>query len=104
MLTCFVYIGASAQVSPGNSAFGHSHKKYTKHHYYTNTRREDGDRRDVNYRHRTSIRTIQRNDTYNNGQRRDLIRNTNIVHRDNMQRESHGENHGESRGKKDDRK
>ena len=95
MIASFAYFGASAQVQPGNSAFGHSHKKYAKH-YYRNTGREDGDRRDINYRHRTAIRTIQRNDTYTNGQSKDLIRNTNIVHRDDIRKESHG--------KKDDRK
>ena len=96
IFACLVYFGASAQVSPGNSAFGHSHKKHAKHYAYTT--RRDGDNRTINYRHRTAIRTIKGNDNYTNGQTRDLVRHTNILHRDEMRTESHGNGNGNGKG------
>jgi hypothetical protein len=78
IFACFICVGAFAQVSQGNSAYGHSHKKYHKH--YTVTRHtvthpyNDVNHRNINYSNRTETRTVR---TDNDRNRMDRDRNAN---------------------------
>lgn len=90
LLVGFAYFGANAQTSPGNSAFGHSHKKLKHtHRPYTATRHIDADRRAINVQHRTIVRTVRRDEDLTNRQQREQVKQANVTHRDNMKMESH---------------
>lgn len=102
LLACFAF-GASAQTSPGNSAFGHSHKKYHKHYTVTHHtvihHDNDADRNRVTYSHRTERRTVRtdidRNRTDRDRDRdrdrdnRGTVRQTTVVHKDEIRKEDH---------------
>lgn len=84
ILAGFTSFGAAAQTSPGNSAYGHSHKKAKKakkhHPVYTTT----SDRRAINVRHKTAVKTIHSNDALSNQQQRDLTKQANVAHKVEM--------------------
>jgi hypothetical protein len=88
----FTLLNTYGQTQPGNSAYGHSHKKGTKvrkakiHH--TRTTPNDGHRRAINVRHKTAIRTIKDNDALSNTQQRDMVKEANTTHKVEMKRES----------------
>ena len=81
VLAGFTYFGGAAQ-APGNSAYGHSHKKAKKHHkVYNGTAAQ---RRAVNVQHKTAVRTIQQNDALTNQQQKNQIKQANVVHKQEM--------------------
>ncbi|HUS00445.1 MAG TPA: hypothetical protein VMY77_01890 [Chitinophagaceae bacterium] len=82
ILAGFTSLGAAAQTSPGNSTYGHSHKKAKKakkHHrvYTTNS----DDRRAINVRHKTAVKTIHSNDVLTNEQQRTQTKQANVAHK-----------------------
>ena len=85
LFTGFSYFGSVAQTAPGNSAYGHSHKKAKKvkkhHRVYSTT---VADRRAINTTHRTTIKTITSNDALNNQQQKDQIKQANVTHKTQM--------------------
>ena len=85
ILAGFTYFGTAAQTAPGNSAFGHSHKKAkkAKKHYpvYTTT---SANRKAINVRHKTAVKTAHSNDALNNQQQRDLTKQANVAHKVEM--------------------
>ena len=88
------YFGTSAQTSPGNSAYGHSHKKAKKihkhHHHQQHTviHREADERKAINVQHKTTIRTIKDNDALTNEQQKDMVKQANVTHKTEMKNES----------------
>ncbi|MGI8583064.1 MAG: hypothetical protein ACR2KX_12745 [Chitinophagaceae bacterium] len=81
----FTYFGTNAQTAPGNSAYGHSHKKakkVKKHHYVTKTTAEQ--RKAINEQHKTAVKTIQQNDALTDQQQKDQIKQANVTHKDQM--------------------
>jgi hypothetical protein len=84
ILAGFTWFGAAAQTAPGNSAYGHSHKKAkkAKKHYpvYTTT----SDRKAINVRHRTAVKTTHSNDALSNQQQKDLTKQANVAHKVEM--------------------
>ena len=87
VLAGFTYFGAAAQ---GNSAYGHSHKKAKKHHHVTNT--TAAQRRAINVQHRTTIKTVKDNYALTNHQNKDMVKQANVAHKQQMK--------GISKGKK----
>lgn len=85
ILAGFSYFGAAAQTAPGNSTFGHSHKKTkkAKKHYpvYTST---SGSRKAINVRHKTAVKTIHSNDALTNEQQRIQTKQANVAHKQEM--------------------
>jgi hypothetical protein len=85
LITAFSYFGAIAQTTPGNSAYGHSHKKAkkAKKHYpvYTSTSAE---RKAINVRHKTAVKTIHSNDILTNEQQKDMTKQANATHKTEM--------------------
>ncbi len=87
-LACFTILGTYGQTQPGNSAYGHSHKKGTKVRNAKGTNHNDGHRSAINVRHKTAIRTIKDNDALSNTQQRDMVKEANTTHKVEMKRES----------------
>jgi ABC-type nickel/cobalt efflux system permease component RcnA len=91
-LACFTIIGTYGQTQPGSSAYGHSHKKGTKikkakiHH--SGSAHNDGHRKAINVRHKTTVRTIKDNDALSNTQQKDMVKEANTTHKVEMKRES----------------
>ena len=88
ILAGFTSFGAVAQTSPGNSTYGHSHKKAkkakkAKKHYpvYTTT---SADRKAINVRHRTAVKTIHSNDALTNEQQRTQTKQANVAHKQEL--------------------
>lgn len=82
VLAGFTYFGGAAQTAPGNSAYGHSHKKAKKHHkVYNGTAAQ---RKAINVQHKTAVRTIQQNDALSNQQQKNQIKQANVAHRQEM--------------------
>jgi hypothetical protein len=88
VLAGFTSFGAAAQVAPGNSTYGHSHKKVkkakkAKKHYpvYTTT---SADRKAINVRHKTAVKAIHSNDALTNEQQRDMTKQANATHKTEM--------------------
>lgn len=99
LLAGFAFFGVTAQTSPGNSAFGHSHKKVRhSHHKHIVYHHTDADRRAINVQHRTSVQTITRNTNNTNMQQRDQIKQANVTHRENIKIESHEKGHANGNG------
>ena len=90
VLAGFTYFGASAQTAPGNSTYGHSHKKTTKAKkakkakkaYVANT--TSAERKVINSRHRTAVKAATDNDALTNQQQRDQIKQANATHKQEM--------------------
>lgn len=78
----FISFGAIAQTAPGNSAYGHNHKKAKKHYHVTNT--TAAHRRVINVQHKTAIRTIHDNDALTNDQQKNMIKEANTTHKVEM--------------------
>jgi hypothetical protein len=82
----FTYFGTTAQDVPGNSAYGQSHKKVKKakkpkkHYTVTNTTTA-ADRKAINTRHRTAVRTATSNDALTNQQQREQVKQANATHK-----------------------
>lgn len=85
ILAGFTYFGATAQTGPGNSDYGHSHHKTkkAKKHYHV-IKPYDAERRAVNERHKTSIRTIKHNDVLTHQQQKDMVKQANVTHKQDM--------------------
>ncbi len=116
IFACFTFFSADAQTKtrPGNSAYGHSHKKAkkAKKHYtaadgrryhiingrrhYMSSKRHDAQRRAINVRHKTAIRTIKDNDALSNEQQKDAVKHANVAHKTEMK----AANPGKKTGKK----
>ena len=110
----FTYFGTEAQTKarPGNSAYGHSHKKakkakkakkyYTandgRRYYILNGRRHyvASSRKAINTRHRTTISTIKDNDALTNKQQKVLVKDANVTHKTEIK----AVNPGKKTGKK----
>ena len=85
----FISLGATAQTSPGNSAYGHSHKKIKKHYRHTVIHHsENADRNAINVTHRTTIKTVKANDALTNKQSRDQVKQANTTHKIEMKTET----------------
>jgi hypothetical protein len=82
IVAAFSYLGANAQTAPGNSAYGHSHKKIHKHYHVTNNTASN--RRAINVTHRTTIKAVTSNDALSNQQQRDQIKQANVSHKQEM--------------------
>jgi len=91
-LACFTILGTYGQTQPGNSAYGHSHKKGNKvrkaKNHHSGTTHNDGHRKAINVRHKTAVRTIKDNDALSNTQQRDMVKEANTTHKVEMKRES----------------
>lgn len=115
IFACFTYFGADAQTKtrPGNSAYGHSHKKakklYTtpdgtrRYHivngrrHYVVTRRNDAARRAINTRHKTAVRTIKNNDGLSNEQQKVAVKQANVAHKTEMKAANPGKKSGKNK-------
>ena len=98
VVAAFCYLGATAQTAPGNSAYGHSHKKIHKHyHHVVTTHREDADRKPINVEHRTTIRTIKHNDDLSNRESRNEVKQANTTHRIEMRKETMSDKGGKKK-------
>lgn len=93
VLAAFTYLGSFAQTTPGNSAYGQSHKKAKKAKKikkakkpYTNTvsQRNDAQRKAINVQHKTAIKTIKDNDALTNQQQKDMVKQANTTHKTAM--------------------
>ncbi len=89
IFACFSYFGTIAQTSPGNSAYGHSHKKAkkAKKHYHAN-HRINADRKAINVTHKSTIRSIKDNDALTNQQQKVLVKQANTTHKVQMKNET----------------
>ena len=86
---CFISLGAVAQKSPGNSAYGHSHKKAKKvKKTYPLTHNKSTHRKAINVAHKTEIQTIKDNDALTNQQQKVLVKQSNVNHKVAMKNES----------------
>ncbi len=109
IFACFTYFATDAQTKaqPGNSAYGHSHKKAKKakkhyhhhqhpagHHHPAVINRRDADRRVINVRHKTAIRTIKDNDALSNEQQKDAVKQANVAHKTEMKAVNPGKKSG----------
>ena len=85
ILAGFSWFGASAQTTPGKSTYGHSHKKAkkakkAKKHYPVYTTTSD-ERKAINERHKTAVKTIHSNDALTNEQQRTQTKQANVAHK-----------------------
>ena len=81
----FTYFGALAQTAPGNSAYGHSHKKAKKaKKHYTVANTNSANRKAINTRHRTAVRSATSNDVLINTQQRNQVKAANTAHKQDM--------------------
>ena len=90
VLAGYTYFGAVAQDVPGNSNYGHSHKKAKKakkHYTVSNTSTQ---RKAANVQHRTTIKTVTSNDALTNQQQKDQIKQANIAHKTQIKSVSKG--------------
>lgn len=85
ILAAFTYSGSIAQTTPGNSAYGHSHKKAkkVKHHNHV-TYHGDAERKAANVTHKTTIKTIKDNDALTHQQQKDMVKQANATHKQAM--------------------
>ncbi len=121
IFACFTYFATDAQTKaqPGNSAYGHSHKKAKKakkHHkthyttsdgrryhiingrrHYVVSPRQDAQRRAINVRHKTAIRTIKDNDALSNEQQKDAVKHANVAHKTEMKAANPGKKSGKNK-------
>ena len=82
ILAGFTYFGAAAQ---GNSNYGHSHKKAKKaKKHYTVANTNSANRKAINTRHRTAIRTVTSNDILTNQQQKNQVKAANTAHKQEM--------------------
>ena len=94
MFTGFAYFGSVAQTAPGNSAYGHSHKKAKHHKVYSSNA---ATRRAINTTHRTTIKSITSNDALSNQQQKDQVKQANVTHK--MEMKSVGKGVGKGKNK-----
>ncbi len=117
IFACFTYFATDAQTKaqPGNSAYGHSHKKAkkAKKHYTTSdgrsyhiingrrhyvvSRHQDAQRRAINVRHKTAIRTIKDNDALSNEQQKVAVKQANVAHKTEMKAANPGKKSGKNK-------
>lgn len=88
ILAGFTYFGAAAQDAPGNSSYGHSHKKAKKANKvkkpYTVSNSTAAQRKAANVQHKTTISTIKDNDLLTNEQQREKVKQANTTHKQQM--------------------
>ena len=115
IFACFTYFSADAQTKtrPGNSAYGHSHKKAkkakkyyttpdgTRRYYISNgrrhyvvLRRQDAQRKAINVRRKTAVRTIKDNDALSNEQQNVAKKHANVAHKTEMKAANPGKKSG----------
>lgn len=87
----FAYFGAVAQDATGNSTYGQSHKKTIKakktkkaEKQYSTAISQRADRKAINTRHKTAVRTATQNDALTNEQQKDQIKQANAAHKTEM--------------------
>lgn len=92
ILSGFMSFGAAAQTTPGNSAYGHSHKKAKHHHHHHVYSTTATQRRALNVEHKTTIKTIKDNDALTNQQQKGMVKQANVTHKMEMKSVNKGKN------------